>query len=84
MNRSNDEGVSDCSANPLKTYQIPQRNSAIDDERGKSLATMQPHGATGCRAVHDADGALIGPCAFCEVPCLRAVGNLLRRIGGAA
>ena len=84
MSRPNDEGVGDCGANPPKTYQIQHPHSANDDGAGKALATMKTRAARcGCTLHEMADGAfLVARCDYSRaVPCLRAVGDLLRQIG---
>lgn len=84
MSRRNDEGVSDCGAYPPKTNQNQHLHFARDDDGSKALATMQaPAELCNC-TLHDLpeDG-----CIACRwnhsraVPCLRAVGDLLRQIG---
>ena len=81
----NNEGVGDCGANPSNTYQKQRPNCADEDGAGKALATMQVRAALcGCTLHELADGAyLVGKWNYSKaVPCLRAVGDLLRQIGG--
>ena len=81
----NDKGVSDCSANPLKDYQNRHAYFAEDAGNRKALATMKARAALCGSTLHEmADGTyLLGRWNYSRaVPCLRAVGDLLRRIGG--
>ena len=81
----NDKGVSDCSANPLKDYQNRHAYFAEDAGNRKALATMRARAALCGWTLHEmADGTyLLGRWNYSRaVPCLRAVGDLLRRIGG--
>lgn len=85
MSRPNDEGAGDCGSHPPKTNQNQHLHFANDDGASKALATMKAKAALcGC-ALHElADGAyLVGKWDYSRaVPCLRAVGDLLRQIGG--
>jgi hypothetical protein len=85
MTRPNSEGVGDCSANPLKTLENQQRNSASDDKQGKAFASMHARAALcGCTLHELSDGYLVARWQYSKVaPCLRAVGDLLRQICGA-
>ncbi|WP_144290193.1 hypothetical protein [Ideonella sp. A 288] len=85
MNVPKEVGGGDCGANPPKTYQESQPNFANDGDSGKALATMKARAALcGCTLHELSDGAFL----VCRwnyskaVPCLRAVGDLLRQIGG--
>ncbi len=85
MIRPNDEGAGDCSAKPPKTYQNQHLHFANDDGDGKALATMKARAALcGCTLIEMADGEfLVARWNYSKaVPCLRAVGDLLRQIGG--
>ena len=62
-----------------------QPHFAFDDDGGKALATMHARAALcGCTLHELSDGAyLVGKWNYSKaVPCLRAVGDLLRQIGG--
>ena len=81
----NDKGVGDCGANPPKTYQIEHAYFADDGGDRKALAAMKARAALcGCTLRELADGAfLLARWDYSKaVPCLRAVGDLLRQIGG--
>lgn len=81
----NDKGVGDCGANPPKTYQNQHAHFADDDGDRKALATMKARAALcGCTLHEMADGEfLVARWDYSRaVPCLRAVGDLLRQIGG--
>ena len=85
MSRPNDKGVSVRSANPPKTHINTQPDFASDDANGKALATMKARAALcGCSLHEMADGGfLVGRWGYSKaLPCLRAVGDLLRQIGG--
>lgn len=85
MNHRNDEGGGDCSATPPKTHQNQHVHFANDDDAGKALATMKARAAlAGCTLHELSDGGyLVGRWNYSKaVPCLRAVGDLLRQIGG--
>ena len=85
MSRPNDEGVGVCGTNAPKTHDKPRRDFACTDGDGKALATMKARAAlAGCTLHELSDGAyLVGKWNYSKaVPCLRAVGNLLREIGG--
>lgn len=79
----NDEGHR---ANGAPETHANQRvNFASDGTVGKALATMQERAAQcGCTLHELADGAYLvgGRGDSTTAPCLRAVGNLLRQIGG--
>jgi hypothetical protein len=65
--------------------QTQQPHFANDDDAGKALATMKARAAlAGCTLHELADGGyLVGRWNYSRaVPCLRAVGDLLRQIGG--
>jgi hypothetical protein len=79
------EGASDCSASPPRSSQYQQPDFAGDGADSKALATMQARAALcGCTLHQMADGAfLLASWQYSRaVPCLRAVGDLLRQIGG--
>ncbi len=85
MSRPNDEGAGDCGAYPPKTNQNQNRHFANDDGGSKALSTMKARAALcGCTLHELAGGAyLVGKWNYSKaVPCLRAVGDLLRQIGG--
>lgn len=85
MSRPNDEGAGDCGAYPPKTYQNQKLHFAEDGGASKALPTMKARAALcGCTLHELADGAyLVGRWNYTKaVPCLRAVGDLLRLIGG--
>ena len=82
----NDGAGSACDAPaPEKFDQQTGLNFASDIGHGKALATLKAQAALcGCRLVELADGSFL----ICKwnysraVPCLRAVGDVLRQIGG--
>ncbi len=81
MSRPNDEGAGDCGSYPPKTYQNQNLHFADDDGDSKALATMKARAALcGCTLIEMAGGEFL--VASKAVPCLRAVGDLLRQIGG--
>lgn len=85
MSRPNDEGAGDCGAHPPKAYQNQNLHFANDDGDSKALATMKARAALcGCTLHEMADGEyLLARWNYSRaVPCLRAVGDLLRQIGG--
>ena len=87
MTRRNNEGVGDCSANPPSTNQVQQEHFANDDGPGKALAAMEARAALcGATLVALADGGyyLARWNYATHIPDLRAVSELLRRIGGQA
>lgn len=70
---------------PEEQTQSQHPYSANDDGASKALATMQARAALcGCTLHQLSDGAyLVGKWNYSKaVPCLRAVGDLLRQIGG--
>jgi hypothetical protein len=85
MGRLNDEGGGDCGATPPNTYQNQHLHFADDDGASKALATMKARAALcGCALIEMADGEfLVARWNYSKaVPCLRAVGDLLRQMGG--
>ena len=68
MSRPNDKGIGDCGANPPKTYQKQHAHFADDGGISKALADRQ---SLLVRLSHNA-----------AAPSLRAVGEMLREIGG--
>ena len=82
--RTNDEGAGVCGANPPNANQDQHSHFANDGDAGKALATMKARAALcGCTLHELADGYLVGKWNYSKaVPCLRAVGDLLRQIGG--
>jgi hypothetical protein len=83
VSRPNDKGQR-CSAAPQIPNQIQPENFRTDDDAGKALATMKAKAALcGCTLIELSDGYLVGRWNYSKaVPCLRAVGDLLRQIGG--
>ena len=84
MSRPNSEGQR-ANAAPQSPNQYQQPHFAFDGDAGKALATMQARAALcGCTLHELSDGAyLVGKWNYSRaVPCLRAVGDLLRQIGG--
>jgi hypothetical protein len=86
MNCQNGKGVSVTSANSLKTYQDEQSDFASDEANGKAFASMRARAALcGCTLHELSDGYLVGRWGCSKaMPCLRSVGDLLRRIGGGS
>ena len=85
MSRPNGKGDGVTSTIAPKTHEIEHPDSASDNDRGKALATMRARAALcGCTLHELADGAyLVGRWNYSKaVPCLRAVGDMLRQIGG--
>ena len=84
MSRPNDEGHR---ANGALENQAQNQHLhfANDGDAGKALATMKARAALcGCTLHELADGYLVDKWNYSKaVPCLRAVGDLLRQIGGA-
>ena len=84
MSRPNDEGHRANGAPQVQT-QNQRCNSTNDDGVSKALDTMKARAALcGCSLHELADGGyLVGRWNYSKaVPCLRAVGDLLRQIGG--
>ena len=85
MSGPNEKGGGVCGTGPLKNHNIQHSDFADDGADGKALATMKARAAMcGCTLHQMADGTfLLGQWSYTKtVPCLRAVGNLLRQIGG--
>jgi hypothetical protein len=85
MNGPNDKGAGVCGTNPPKLLDNQHMHFADDDDAGKALATMKAKAALcGCMLHELSDGEyLVGRWNYSKaVPCLRAVGDLLRQIGG--
>ena len=85
MSRPNGEGVGARDANPSRTLQNRQQHFAVVGDESKALATMQARAALcGCTLHELAQGGyLVGKWNHSKaVPCLRAVGDMLRQIGG--
>lgn len=83
MSRPNDEGHRANGAPEIHGNQRPY--FANDGGAGKALATMKARAALcGCTLVEMTDGEfLVAKWNYSRaVPCLRAVGDLLRQIGG--
>ena len=85
MSRPYDEGHRANGA-PQEQAQTNHQYSANDDAGSKALATMKARAALcGCTLHELSDGYLVGKWNYSKaVPCLRAVGDLLRQIGGRA
>ena len=83
MSRPNDEGHRANGAPEIQT-QNQHLHFANDGDAGKALATMKARAELcGCTLHELADGYLVGKWNYSKaVPCLRAVGDLLRQIGG--
>jgi hypothetical protein len=83
MSRPNDEGQRWRAAPQVQT-QNDHPHFANDDDGSKALATMKAKAALcGCTLHELSDGYLVGRWNYSKaVPCLRAVGDLLRQIGG--
>ena len=84
MSRPNDKGAGVCGTNPPKHLDNQHPHFANDDDASKALATMKAKAALcGCTLIELSDGYLVGRWNYSKaVPCLRAVGDLLRQIGG--
>ncbi len=84
MSRPNDKGAGVCGTNPPKLLDNQHLDFAHDDDASKALATMKAKAALcGCTLIELSDGYLVGRWNYSKaVPCLRAVGNLLRQMGG--
>ena len=85
MSRTNCEGAGSREPNPPKTLNNTHADFASDDVHGKALATMKARAALcGCSLHEMADGGfLVGRWGYSKaLPCLRAVGDLLRQSGG--
>lgn len=81
----NDKDVGDCGANVPKTYQNQHAYFADDGGDRKALATMKARAALcGCTLHEMVDGEFLVARWICSgaAPCLRAVGDMLRQIGG--
>ena len=83
MSRPHDKGHRVNGA-PLEQAQPNHLYFANDDVGSKALATMKARAALcGCTLHELSDGYLVGRWNYSKaVPCLRAVGDLLRQIGG--
>lgn len=85
MSARKGEGVGDCGANPLRTHENQQADFASTNDDSKAFSLMQTRAASrGCTLHELADGGFWisgGPCSR-AAPCLRAVGDILRQIGG--
>jgi hypothetical protein len=85
MHGPNSKGAGVCGTNAPETHNNQPPHFANDDGDGKALATMTAQAARcGC-ALHELSdgGYLVCRWNYSKaVPCLRAVGDLLRQIGG--
>lgn len=87
MTGPNGKGAGVRGTNPPETHDNHHLYFANDGITSKALATMQARAALcGCTLHELADGAfLVGRWNYSKaLPCLRAVGDLLRQIGGRA
>ena len=84
MHGPHSKGVGVCGTNAPETHENQQRDFANDGDAGKALATMKARAALcGCVLHELSDGYLVAKWNYSKaVPCLRAVGDLLRQIGG--
>ena len=85
MSRANCEGAGSREPNPPKTHINTHPDFASDSAHGKALSTMTARAALcGCTLHEMADGSfLVARWNYSKaVPCLRAVGDMLRQIGG--
>lgn len=85
MSGPNGKGAGVRGTNPPETQENQHDDFANDGNASKALSTMQARAALcGCTLHELADGAfLVGRWNYSRaVPCLRAVGDLLRQIGG--
>jgi hypothetical protein len=84
MHGPNSKGAGVCGTNAPETHDDQQRDFANDGDAGKALATMKARDALcGCTLHELSDGYLVAKWNYSKaVPCLRAVGDLLRQIGG--
>jgi len=85
MSRPNDQGVGVRGANPPKTLNNTHPDFASDIASGQALAAMQSRAAlAGCAVYQLGEGGfVVGGRGYSKAaPDLRAVGNLLRQIGG--
>ena len=85
MNRPNCEGAGSREPTPSSTHSNTHPDFASDDAHGKALSTMKARAALcGCTLHEMADGSfLLARWNYSKaLPCLRAVGDLLRQIGG--
>ena len=85
MDGPHSKGVGVCGTNAPETHQNQHLHFANDSDASKALATMKAKAALyGCTLHELSDGAYLVGRWNCSraVPCLRAVGDLLRQIGG--
>ena len=84
MTGPNGKGASSTNADAPETHDNQHRDFANDGDAGKALATMKARAALcGCTLHELSDGYLVAKWNYSKaVPCLRAVGALLRQIGG--
>ena len=84
MSRPNNEGGGVTSTRPPMNHLNEQPDFARADDASKELSTMQARAALcGCTLHELADGYLVCRWNYSKaVPCLRAVGDLLRQMGG--
>ena len=85
MSRTSCEGAGSREPNPPKTHINTHTDFASDDANGKALTTIKARAALcGCTLHEMADGTfLVARWNYSKaLPCLRAVGDFLRLIGG--
>ena len=85
MSRPNSKGAGVCGTNAPETCNNQQQHFANDDDVSKALTTMKARAALcGCTLIELADGEfLVARWNYSKaVPCLRAVGDMLRQMGG--
>ena len=85
MSRPSEEEVGVCGTNLPKIHDNQHLHFANDGDISKALATMTAQAARcGCTLHELASGGylLCRRLVARELPCLRAVGDMLRRIGG--
>jgi hypothetical protein len=85
MHGPHSKGAGVCGTNAPETHNNEHPHFANDDGNGKALATMKARAALcGCTLIEMADGEfLVARWNYSRaVPCLRAVGDLLRQIDG--
>jgi hypothetical protein len=85
MHGPHSKGAGVWGTNAPETHNNEHPHFANDDGNGKALATMKARAALcGCTLIEMADGEfLVARWNYSRaVPCLRAVGDLLRQIDG--
>lgn len=85
MTPNTNKGIGVCGANPPKTHQNEPPDFAEATETGQALAVMKARAARcGCTLHQLADDTYLLTRWNCSraLPCLRAVGDFLRQMGG--